>query len=112
MKSWMALALSALVILSNPFSPAHLLQESDQQTPRPVLSLSSDDHRGQGDGLVPDHSLDEEPLHVCVLCKNVNGMLDMVIVIEECHFLQVKRLSEKRGDFYEILQVLHRFKNQ
>lgn len=72
MISWLAIALSVLVVVSSPFSPTHLLQESDP----PILRPASDDgvcRLGPERGLGPDRSAPTEPLHVCVLCKNFNG---------------------------------------
>jgi hypothetical protein len=76
MKRWLAVALSSLVFVSNPFSPAHLLQENEPPLPRPASAGETCDP-GLGHGLNPDHSIEAEPFHVCVLCKNFNGMLEV-----------------------------------
>ena len=73
MKTLIALALSGLIVSSGPFLSSHALEEGVEQ----IRSASGVEacQPGNGHGLVPDHTLLVEPLHVCVICKTFNGTL-------------------------------------
>ena len=74
-RSFSALALSGLFAASGALYPSHLLRELDSQPVRSASPAGEPCQPGEGHGLVPDHSLRVEPLHVCVLCKVFKGAL-------------------------------------
>ena len=75
-RALIALALICLVVASGPLLSSHLLQDNAD---RLLSSLSPVEacQPGDGHGLVPDHSLLVEPIHLCVICKVFNGALDV-----------------------------------
>ena len=69
-----ALALICLVVASGPLLSSHLLQEDADRLLRSAAPVEAC-QPGNGHGLVPDHSLLVEPIHLCVICKISNGAL-------------------------------------
>ena len=71
-----ALALSSLVVASGPLLSSHLVQQNADRLLRSVSPVEVC-QPGNGHGLVSDHSLLVEPVHLCVVCKIFNGALQV-----------------------------------